>query len=97
MIPHEDAYRRINPIVTVFENFTGYKNKRNGAIYENVGHIISKGFKVADNFLAGIEYSLMNFALPEGVAAHIDDALVIGRSENWLPVDNTQGYTEVCG
>lgn len=59
IIPYEDAFNKKNPLLALFENFIGFKCKRNGAIYENVGHVISKNFKVADNILAGIEYGIM--------------------------------------
>lgn len=45
-----------NPIQTmIFEDYTGYKNKRNGAIALNVGDVRFNNFKTADNLLAGIE------------------------------------------
>ena len=48
-----------NPSITaVYENYLGYKNGRNGAIFETVGDVRCKNFKTADNILAGIEYSL---------------------------------------
>lgn len=39
----------------IFEDFTGYKNKRNGAIALNVGDVRFNNFKCADNILAGME------------------------------------------
>ena len=87
LISYEDAYLRKTPIVGYFDNFTGYKCKRNGAIYEDVGHLISRNFKVADNVLAGIEYSLMNFPLLSTESGHIQNALVIGKTDNWVKND----------
>jgi hypothetical protein len=37
---------------------TSWKNGRNGAIAEKVGDVRFHNFKVADNLLAGIEFSL---------------------------------------
>ncbi len=75
-----DPYWR-NPLITArFVNFTGYKNQRNGAIAEKVGDVRWENFKVADNLLAGLEFSLVSDVL-DG-AAQINGALVIGRSEN---------------
>mmetsp|Transcript_43946 Transcript_43946/g.42507 ORF Transcript_43946/g.42507 Transcript_43946/m.42507 type:complete len:107 (-) Transcript_43946:642-962(-) len=48
-----------NPLITAkFNNFLGYKNKKNGAIAEKVGDVRFVNFKLADNLLAGIEFSL---------------------------------------
>ena len=40
----------------IFEDFTGYRNKRNGAIALNVGDVRFNNFKTADNILAGVEF-----------------------------------------
>ena len=45
-------------ITAVFENFTSFKNQRNGAIALDMGAVVMKNFKVADNILAGIEFEL---------------------------------------
>ena len=42
------------------DNFTGWKCGRNGAIAETMGNVHWNNFKTADNFLAGIEFSLTN-------------------------------------
>lgn len=48
-----------NPLITAtFENFTSWKNNRNGAIAEKVGDVRFVNFKVADNLVGGIEFSL---------------------------------------
>lgn len=59
---------------------TSWKNGRNGAIAERVGDVRFHGFKVADNILAGIEFSLTNDYGDN--TTMIDDALIIGRTEN---------------
>ena len=47
-----------NPLITAhFVNFTSYKNQQNGAIAEEVGDVRFENFKVADNLIAGIEFS----------------------------------------
>jgi len=69
-----------NPLITArFVNFTGYKNQRNGAIAERVGDVRWENFKVADNKIAGLEFSLVDTA--DGLA-QINGAVVIGYSAN---------------
>jgi hypothetical protein len=49
----------LNPLITAnFTNFVGWKNGDNGAIVERVGDVRFINFKVADNLVAGIEFSL---------------------------------------
>ena len=43
-----------------YKDFTGWKNGRNGAIFELVGKVSVTNLKAADNVLAGIEFSLSN-------------------------------------
>lgn len=75
-----DPYWR-NPLITAnFYNLTSWKNNRNGAIAEQVGDVRFINFKVADNLLAGIEFSLTKDVV-DGYA-QIIDALVIGHSAN---------------
>ena len=70
-----------NPLFeATFHNLTSWKNNRNGAIAERVGWVVFKDFKVADNLLAGIEFSLTD-EVGEGRAA-IKDALIIGKTSN---------------
>ena len=48
-----------NPLITSnFVNFTSYKNQMNGAIAELVGDVRWLNFKVADNLIAGLEFSV---------------------------------------
>ena len=75
-----DPYASNHLITATFEDYTGYKNGRNGAIFETVGDVRCVNFKTADNILAGIEYSLTDQTV-EGTA-QINGALIIGRSEN---------------
>ena len=63
-----------------FINFTSFKNRRNGAIAEKVGDVRWENFKVADNLIAGLEFSLISEV--EDGRAMINGALVIGRSDN---------------
>jgi hypothetical protein len=65
---------------TTFHNLTSWKNNRNGAIAERVGWVIFKDFKVADNLLAGIEFSLADEVGDDRAA--IKDALIIGMTSN---------------
>lgn len=55
-------------------------NGRNGAIFERIGDVRLINSKFADNFLAGIEYSVTDLT-PDGTA-QINGALVIGHSAN---------------
>lgn len=70
-----------NPLITArFQNFTSFKNHRNGAILLDVADVRLENFKVADNFLAGIEFELTN-NVGDGYA-QVNGALVIGQSDN---------------
>jgi len=74
-----------NPLITAnFYNLTSWKNKRNGAIAERVGDVRFHDFKVADNQLAGIEFSLTGENTGDNKAG-IYDSLVIGRTSNEEP------------
>lgn len=59
---------------------TSWKNGRNGAIAERVGDVRFHNFKVADNLLAGIEFSLTDMHGEN--TTRIDNALIIGRTNN---------------
>jgi len=70
-----------NPAITAeFWNLTSWKNGRNGAIAERVGDVRFHNFKVADNLLAGIEFSLTDMHGEN--TTRIDNALIIGRTNN---------------
>jgi hypothetical protein len=90
--PHADPILKTKSIPGIFEDYTGFKNKRNGAIFEDVGTIVCKDFKVADNILAGIEYSLMRHKLDEGVSAHIINAVVVGHTDNWEATNSETNF-----
>ena len=51
----DDPYHSNPPITARMEDFTSWKNGRNGAIAERLGDVRFIGFKTADNVLAGIE------------------------------------------
>ena len=75
------------PIVTHFRDFTAYKNNRTGVISTEMGAVKFHDFKVADNIFSGIELSKMSVGpwIQDGEDYHIQDALVVGHSENWEP------------
>lgn len=62
----------------IFEDFTGYKNKRNGAIALNVGDVRFNNFKVADNILAGMEMEQTNNVFDR--RAGVYNSVVVGAS-----------------
>jgi len=76
----EDPYWLNRPITANFDDFTGWKCKRNGAIAERVGDVHFNNFKTADNILAGIEFSL-TAEYGDGYA-QINGALVVGKTAN---------------
>jgi hypothetical protein len=76
----DDPWHNNRPITANFDGFTGWKNNRNGAIAERVGDVRFNNFKVADNKLAGIEFSLTSEFGNE--MAQIYNALIIGHSTN---------------
>ncbi len=58
----------------------GYKNKINGAIAERVGDVRFINFKVTDNLVGQIEFSLTGDVADN--LAQINNALVVGYSAN---------------
>jgi len=76
----DDIYWK-NPLIpAVFQNFTSYKNQRNGAIALDIGAVRFENFKVSDNLLAGIEVELTDNVRDGN--AKVDGALIIGHSDN---------------
>lgn len=74
----DDPYHNNRPIPGYFIDFTGYKNKRNGAISERTGDLRWIDFKVADNLLAGVEVSILEEVGDD--MAQLNGALIVGRS-----------------
>jgi len=74
-----DPYCQNPPIETNINNFTSWKNGRNGAIAQYLGWVKFNNFKVADNKEAGIEMSVLTL---NGNYAGIFGALFIGASAN---------------
>ena len=64
----------------MFDNFTGWKCGRNGAIGELMGYVQWNNFKVADNLVAGIEFSLTD-ATGDNMAK-VFNATIVGRTNN---------------
>lgn len=62
----------------IFEDFTGYKNKRNGAIALDVGDVRFNNFKTADNVLAGIEMEKTDNVYDERPGVY--NSVVVGAS-----------------
>ena len=62
------------------DNFSGWKCGRNGAIAETMGNVHWNNFKLADNMLAGIEFSLTNQVSDD--MAKIFNATIVGRTNN---------------
>jgi hypothetical protein len=65
-------------VPSVFENFVGYKCRRNGAITERTGAVTFKNFRIADSGIAGVEFSII-----EGVEdnmAFLDGGLIVGNT-----------------
>lgn len=75
----EDPFHANPPITAHFNGLTSWKNGRNGAIAERVGDVRFHNFKVADNLLGGIEFSLTTEYGDN--TTRVDNSLIIGRSE----------------
>ena len=75
-----DPYWTNPPVTANFYNLTSWKNGRNGAIGELMGDVRFHQFKVSDNLLAGIEYSIADVYGDN--MAQINDCLINGRSNN---------------
>ena len=79
----ENPFWQNPPITANFYRLTSWKNLRNGAIAERVGDVRFHDFKVADNILGGIEFSLTDDYGDD--TTRINGGLVIGRTENTEP------------
>lgn len=81
-----------NPAITAgLSYFTSWKNGRNGAIAEKVGDLRFNLFKLADNKLAGIEFSFTDDYGDN--TTRINDALIVGRTSNSeLALENSHPY-----
>jgi hypothetical protein len=78
-----DPYWKNPSVPAVFKNFTGWKCGRNAAIGERIGDVKWLNFKAADNQRVDLEMSMTDY-YGDG-SAMIDNALVIGRSNNLDP------------
>lgn len=76
-----DPYHANPPITANFNDFTGWKNNRNGAIAGKVGDVKFNNFKTADNLLAGIEFEKSHEYFG-GEYAGIYNAVIIGKTAN---------------
>ena len=68
------------PITAVFENFLGYKNGRNGVIGEDLGAVVFKNIKAADNKLAGFE--LNKVVSVRDKMAWLENSVMVGQTTN---------------
>jgi len=69
-----------NPIQTmVFEDFTGYKNQRNGAIALNVGDVRFNNFKCVDNGITGMEMEQSKEVFDQRPGVY--NSIVVGASK----------------
>jgi len=75
-----DPYPTNKPIIANFRNLVAWKNGRNGAIAERVGAVQFHDFKVADNILAGMEFSLSEDII-DGYAK-IVGGVAFGKTDN---------------
>lgn len=76
-----DPYHN-NPLITaVYKDFTGWMNVENGAITEINGDVRFENFKIADNMIAGIEFSVIDDSIRDGLA-QINNAFIVGHSAN---------------
>lgn len=73
----EDPYWQNPPLETNINNFTSWKNNRDGAIAQYLGYVKFNNFKVADNREAGIQMSILTLI---GDYAGIFNSLFIGAS-----------------
>jgi hypothetical protein len=79
-----------------FRDFTGYKNKRNGIIVEELGDLRFHDIKVADNLFSGVEFgktdwgTWLNSSSPN---YHLQDALIVGKSANYEEGNTGSGIT----
>jgi hypothetical protein len=76
----ENPYEGNNPITAVYENFLGYKNGRNGVMSEDMGAVVFKNIKTADNGLAGVEVNKVISVWDN--MARLEDAVLVGQTTN---------------
>ena len=69
------------PIPAEFKRFTAWKCRRTGAIAEDVGDVRFIDFKIADNIVAGIEFTYTNWT-QWYQTTRVVNALIIGNSGN---------------
>jgi hypothetical protein len=70
----------VNPkIPAIFENLIAWKCGRNGAITERTGHVEFQNFRVADNGIAGMEFSIIEDISDQG-RAKVNGGLVVGNT-----------------
>lgn len=73
-----DPYWKNPKIPAIFERMTAWKCGRNGAITERTGAVVFKDFKIADNLIAGMEFSVIEDVVDN--YAKIEGGLVVGNS-----------------
>jgi hypothetical protein len=80
----EDPYHS-NPVIpAIYENFTAWRNGRNGIIAEDIGAVRFVNAKTIDCTLAGIEVNKVKDVRDDDVGgAWIDGALVVGISKDF--------------
>lgn len=76
----DDPYWENPPITAIFEDYTGWKNSRNGAIAKKVGDVRFVNFKTADNLLSGAEFAETDF-FALGMA-QVNGGFFVGRTNN---------------
>lgn len=87
-----------NPAIpAIFENLISWKNGANGAIAEIVGAVEFHNFKVADNLIAGIEFSYPDLEVKQIDIVLILGGLVIGRSKNTEPTLDNASVRGIIG
>ena len=73
----DDPYWTNPPIETNINNFTSWKNGRNGAIAQFVAWVKYNNFKVSDNLENGVEQSICTL---KGDYCGVFNSLIIGTS-----------------
>ena len=84
------------PIDTHFRDFLGYKNKRTAVIAEELGALKFHNIRAADNLLSGVEFGITQAGpwLNDSSDYHLQDALIVGASENAEEVQKTHMEVE---
>ena len=87
------------PIVTHFRDFLTYKNMRTGIMAEELGALKFHNVRTADHVFSGVEFGITAAGpwLTSSDDYHLQDALIVGASENYETESQYPGVDDEVG